>query len=218
MDYQVRTRKILKDCGAFRDGGHFVYSSGLHGDFYINKDALYTQPKKLDDICVMMADVATHSFGSAIDTVLAPAMGGLILGQNIAYNLAMQEQTDIRFAYAERSIENPYTRVIRRGYQGVISKKKVLLVDDVVTTGKTLIGMAQAVNILGGIVVGAVVICDRGNVRNIKYPICDSIGTAELNIAALAELDLKTFEPSKCLFCKAGRPFDTECGDINAKH
>ena len=221
MDTQARTRKILKECGTFHDGGHFVYSSGLHGDFYINKDALYTHPRKLDDVCVMMTDLAVGSFG-AFDTVLAPAISGTVIGQNIAYNLSLEQTTEIRFAYAEKHQTNPFIRTIRRGYQQVIIKKRVLLVDDVVTTGKTLVGMAQAVTSLGGTVVGAVVICDRGSVRNLKYlletPENPShqgayLKESELHIAPLVELDLKTFKPDKCPFCKANRPIDVDLGE-----
>jgi len=217
MTNTTRARKILKDCGAFKDGGHFVYSSGLHGDFYINKDALYTYPRKMDDICVMMTECASSVYGSSFDTILAPAISGVVIGQNIAYNLSIEEQLDFRFAYADKHPSNPYIRIIRRGYQSVIANKRVLLVDDVVTTGRTLIGMAQAVNALGGTVVGAVVICDRGTVRTLKYDI-DTEPTPNyrqpltLNITPLVELDLKTFKPEVCPFCKAGRPIDVDLG------
>ena len=85
MDIAIKTKRILKECGAFKDGGHFVYHSGLHGDFYLNKDALYARPLLLDDICVLLTDVAIGVYGRSFDTVLAPAISGILLGQGIAY-------------------------------------------------------------------------------------------------------------------------------------
>ena len=211
MDYQRKTRKILRDCGAFVDGGHFVLSGGKHADFYINKDALYVYPKKLDDICMMMADVAMHSF-SDFDVVLAPAVAGVVLGQNISYNLSMELHRDILFAYADHHSDNLHHRTIRRGYQEVIRGKKVLLVDDIASTGATLVSLAEAVTRLGGQVSGAVVICDRGQVRTLRYQTRNGVA-CEINIAPLVELDLQTFSEKDCPFCRAGRPIDTLLGE-----
>ena len=212
MDVHARTRKILKDCGAFHDGGHFVYSSGLHGDFYINKDALYAHPLKFDDVCVMLTNCATMAFGAVFDVVVAPATSGIALGQNIAYNLSLERQREVCFAFADKNPYNKQLRSLRRGYQKIVHGKSVLLVDDVVTTGQTLVGMATAVHAAGGRVVGAVSICDRGNVRVLRY-MQDGGLPVELTIATLVELDLKTFKADKCPFCRINRPIDMELGD-----
>ena len=213
MDYQNKTRRILKDVGAFVDGGHFVYNSGHHGDFYINKDALYVYPKKLDDICVMLTAVAVEQFNDDFDVVLAPAIAGIILGQNVAYNISLERSRNIFFAYADKHLSNEQYRTIRRGYGQVVKNKKVLLVDDIVSTGSTLVSMAQAVMQLGGEVVGAAVICDRGHVRNLKCSIDSSKDIFNIPIAPLVELDLQTFKADNCPLCRAGRPIDMELGE-----
>jgi len=215
MDYQKKTRKILRDCNAFVDGGHFVLSGGRHADFYVNKDALYVYPKKLDDICVMMAETAFHAF-SDFDVVLAPAVAGVVLGQNIAYNLSMSMGKDILFAYADKNLLNSNYRTIRRGYQDIIRGKRVLLVDDIASTGATLVSLAQAVDGLGGVPSGAVVICDRGKVRNLKFNDSKGVLKSEFTIAPLVELDLQTFDADDCPFCRSGRPIDTYLGDATA--
>jgi len=212
MDYQKKTRKVLKECGAFVDGGHFVLSGGNHADFYINKDALYVYPRKLDDICVMLADTAVSSFGE-FDVVLAPAVAGVVLGQNIAYNLSLTMQRDILFTYADHHPLTSHHRLIRRGYQDIIRGRRVLLVDDIVSTGSTLVNLANAVARLKGVVAGAVVICDRGQVRTLRYTVGTESNPSEITIAPLVELDLQTFEPKKCPLCKAGRPIDTFLGE-----
>ena len=212
MNYKSKTRKILRDCGAFVDGGHFVYSSGHHGDFYINKDALYMYPRKLDDICVMMTEIATTTFGDIFDIVLAPAVAGIVVGQNIAYNLSLERGKDILFAYADKNPFDETKRIIRRGYQHVIKDKRVLLVDDIANSGATLASMAQTVRAMGGEVSGAVVICDRGEIRTLKC-VVDGDSPFEVKIESLTELDLQTFAPENCPLCKAGRPIDTELGE-----
>jgi len=210
-NYQNKTRKILKECAAFVDGGHFICASGRHADFYVNKDALYTYPKKLDDICVMLTDVALNVF-TDFDVVIAPAVAGIILGQNIAYNVSLETNKKIRFAYADKHPTN-ISRTIRRGYQDILKGKRVLLVDDIVSTGNTLIQMAEAVINLGGIPIGAVAICDRGKVRTIKYKRADDAILSELIIEPLVELDLQTFDQNNCPLCKSGRPLDTTLGE-----
>lgn len=212
-NYATKTRKILTDSKAFVEGGHFICASGRHADFYVNKDALYTYPKKLDDICVMLTDLAISTFTN-FDIILAPAVAGTVLGQNIAYNISLEHNKNIRFAYADKQHN---TRTIRRGYQDLIKNKRVLLVDDIVSTGNTLIYMAEAVTNLGGIPVGAVAICDRGKVRSIKYKRADKEIFSELTIAALVELDLQTFPKDNCPLCKSGRPLDTTLGEADVQ-
>jgi orotate phosphoribosyltransferase len=213
MDYQKKTRQLLKEAGAFVEGGHFILSGGRHADFYINKDSLYVYPRKLDDIAVMMSDMIITKYHN-FDVILAPSVAGAVLGQNISYNLTSMLREDILFAYADKHPINSKFRTIRRGYQNIISNKKVLLIDDVVSTGTTLVGMAQAAKGLGATVVGAAVLCDRGEVRDITY---SDEAFEILHIEPLVELDLKTFPSDKCPLCKAGRPIDTSLGDATIK-
>jgi len=212
MGYQKRTRKILKECGAFIEGGHFICSSGRHSDFYVNKDALYAYPKKLDDVCYMMSQKVMETYAD-FDVVLAPAVAGIVLGQNIAYNLSMDMNKNLKFAYADKRQLPIAKRVIRRGYQNFIKGKNVLLVDDVVSTGSTLISMAEEVSRLGGCSVGAVVICNRGGVQTLSYQYEKETIPSQISISPLVELDLQTFPKDNCPLCKAGRPLETSIGE-----
>jgi len=211
--YSSNTQKILKDCKAFVDGGHFIYSSGRHGDFYINKDALYMHPKKLDDVSYMLTQLAFSSFNIPFDVVLAPTMGGILLGQAIAYNASIETNSNVFFAYSERSQKNTNHRVIRRRYDRIIKGNNVLLVDDIVTTGMTMVGMAKAVLRMGGNVIGGISICNRGNIRNIKFYPDNTSEAFDLHIVPLLELDLRTFSSEDCPFCKSGRPIDPRLGE-----
>lgn len=213
MDYTRRTRKILLDCGVFVEGGHFVYPNGKHGDFYVNKDALYMYPRKFDDVVCMLTETALSQFSSTVDVVLAPSVAGIVLGQGVAYNLSIGEYRNVQFAYADRHPASPRHRIIRRGYATAIPGKNVLLVDDIVDSGTTLVSMADAVVRLGGNPVGAAVICDRGSTHTLRYGLDTEKGVQELTVAALTEWDCQVFSPDDCPLCKAGRPLNTDLGD-----
>ena len=215
--YYSKVKKILRECKAFVDGSHFVYASGQHGDFYVNKDALYMHPLKLDDVCVMMFENTHGAYGEDIDLILAPTYGGVILGQNLAYNYSLCVGREVLFAYSELDISGAY-RILRRGFSGAVKGSRVLLVDDIVTTGNTLMAMAQAVIRAGGEVVGSSVLVDRGKVRNLKFYAQDRKGILmdtpfELRIVPLLEMDLQTFKAEECPLCQTGRPIDPELGE-----
>lgn len=211
--YSADTLRILRDCGAFVSGSHFVYSSGRHGDCYINKDALYSRPQDLDDVSAMLASMACECF-SDIEVVVSPTVGGVILGHNVAYNLDLLLDGSVRFAFSDCHPLYPTRRVIRRGYRPLIKGKKVLLVDDIITTGHTLSNLAMAVVAAGGTPIGAACVCDRGTVRRLSiYPQQD-MGTfaLELVIEPLLEMDVQTFAAADCPLCKANRPIDPDLG------
>lgn len=209
-NYSIKTRKILKDVGALVEGDHFCHSNGFHGDHYLNPSAIYVFPKKLDDISVMLSDVALNSF-SDFNVILAPAISGIILGQAVAYNLTLELGEEINFTFAEKNHFNGNHKTIRRGYEGIIKNKKVLLVDDIVTSGKTLMEMARCAMSLGAEVVGAVVICDTGQVRTLSFRHEDE--SFDIKIVPLVELDLQLFDPSVCPLCAAGRPINSTLGE-----
>lgn len=205
----------MKSCKAFVDGSHFVYASGDHGDFYVNKDALYMHPKKLDDVCYMLYEQTREAYGVDIDVVLSPTYGSILIGQLLAYNYCLNGK-DVKFAYAEGEPTDNY-RIIRGGFRNILSGAKVLLVADIVTTGNTLVSLAQAAIRADANVVGASVLCDRGKVRTLKFCPMDKQGIMsstpfELNIVTLLEMDLKTFPADQCPLCESGRPIDPEFG------
>jgi orotate phosphoribosyltransferase len=215
-EYKAQAKRILKECKAFVDGGHFVYSSGRHGDYYINKDALYMRPRLVDDIAFMMADVAMTSYGVNFDFIVSPTHGGSLLGQQISHCCCLESGRDIMFAYSDKHAVGGH-RILRRGFGEALRGKIVLLVDDIVTTGNTLAQMGQAVIRAGGFVAGAVALCDRGKIRSVKVFPTDNEGLMTVNaldiqIVPLVEIDLQTFEADKCPLCKAGRPVNVDLG------
>jgi orotate phosphoribosyltransferase len=167
-----------------------------------------------DDVASMLAELAKETYGLDFKFVVSPTHGGILLGQLVAGILNMYANHEIYFAYSDKRAGH---RVLRRGFSKSMKGQKVLLVDDIVTTGSTLVAMGQTVSRSGADVIGAAVICDRGKVRTLRYflPGKDGMvtGTAvEMSIAPLIELDLQTFSPNDCPFCKMGKPVDVDLG------
>src|SRR3989339_1124391 len=111
---------ILKKVGAFMTEGHFVGTSGIHINTYINKDALYTHPKETSRVCELMAEKVK---GINIDVVVGPAMGGIILSQWTAYHLSNIKKKEILAVYTEKNKEGAQT--FTRGYDKIVSGKNI---------------------------------------------------------------------------------------------
>ena len=117
--------KILKDTNALLEG-HFILSSGLRSSQYIQCAQLLSKPQKAKDICSSLAQKIKNEF-EKIDIILSPAMGGIIIGYEIGKLL------NIETIFSER-INGSFT--LRRGFK-IPSNSKVLIMEDVITTGKS---------------------------------------------------------------------------------
>lgn len=144
---KVDLGRLLVDSGAVLKG-HFLLSSGRHSDVYFEKFRILTQPKVLSALC---ADIAERFSGAGIDLVAGPTTGGIIIAFEVA------RQMDVPAIYVE---DENGTKTLRRG-QTVPSGAKVLVVDDVLTTGLSVRETITAVAQAGGTVAGVGVLIDR---------------------------------------------------------
>ncbi len=192
--------RVLKEVGAILHDGHFVYTSGRHGREYINKDALYPHTKATRQLTRALAKQCS-SFD--VDVVVGPALGGIILSQWVAYHLSALKQHQVLGVYCEKDADGH--QVFRRGYDEFVNGKRVLIVEDVVTTGQSVMQTADAVRTAGGTVVamGALVNRDARNVNSEK------LGAQFL---ALASVQFPSWSASECPLCAAGIPIDTRVG------
>jgi len=143
--------KILKETDALMEG-HFVLSSGLHSEQYIQCAKLLSHPNKAQKICKSLAEKITNS-KKKIDLVLAPAMGGVVIGYEIGKLLKKKT------IFAER-VEGNF--VLRRGFS-IPPNSKVLIVEDVITTGKSSLECSKIVMDNKSQLVGFACIIDRSN-------------------------------------------------------
>lgn len=198
---------ILKKIGAVLTDNHFVYTSGKHGSVYINKDALYPHTAETSLVGRMFAE----KFKDAdIDVVAAPAVGGTILSQWAAYHLSQLKGKEVLSAYTEKdkgttasAVESE--QIFRRGYDKIVKGKKVLVIEDLTTTGMSVKKVVDAVRAAGGNVIAVCVMVNR-DPKGVKSK---TIGAA---FSALGILEAKAYDEQFCPLCKRGVPINISVG------
>ena len=143
--------KILKETNALLEG-HFVLSSGLHSDKYVQCAKLLSHPKKAEIICASLCEKIKENFNK-IDVILSPAIGGIVVGYEVG------RQLNIETIFAERQEGK---LVLRRGFE-IPKNSNVLIVEDVITTGKSAIECLNLIKDYESKFIGYSCIIDRTN-------------------------------------------------------
>lgn len=173
--------EILKETEALLEG-HFLLSSGRHSDRYCQCAKLLQHPDKaekvLEVLCEKLKDVE-------FDLVVGPAMGGVI----VAYEVGRQVKKPAIFTERENG-----EMTLRRGFE-IKKGQKVVITEDVVTTGKSFKEAAKVVEDHGGEVVAVACIVDRGS-KKMDYPLYSAI-----------KLNVESFKQEECPLCKEGIPY-----------
>lgn len=175
-------KKIFIDSGALLEG-HFRLTSGRHSDRYIQCARVLMEPNYTAALCAHLAEAFKED---AVDVVVGPAMGGIV----ISYEMA--RQLGVPSLFTER-VDGKMT--LRRNFI-IEPGQKVLVVEDVVTTGGSVKEVIDIVRENGGIVVGVALLVDRSN------------GKVDLGakVEACLSMDVKSYEAEECPLCKAGLP------------
>lgn len=197
--------RILERSGAILRG-HFVLTSGRHADTYVNKDMLYVRPRDVSRLCRLIAD---QFAGLGIEVVVAPAVGGVALSQWVTWHLTVRRGLlpleSPAAVYAEKSEDGaPRTLLLRRGYGAIVRGRRVLVVDDILTTGGSLEQTVQAVNDCGGLVQACAVIVNRGGIS------AQQLGVQQL--VALTNMQLETWPAAECPLCASQVAVNTDVG------
>lgn len=198
MVMQKDPYSILLEVGVFLKG-HFVFSSGRHSNVYVNKDALLAHTAQASNLCRRIASFADPD----TEVVAAPAIAGAILSQWVAYHLSSLLEKEVLAVYAEPGPDN--TMIFKRGYDQFIPQKRVFVVEDVLTSGRTARDVVDAVRTLHGKVVGVGALLNRGNVTT-----KDLGGVPWLH--PLVDLPTDSWVATQCPQCKEGVPINTEVG------
>ena len=143
--------KILKETDALLEG-HFILSSGLHSDKYVQCAQLLSKPERAKDICSSLAEKIRENY-KKIDLILSPAIGGIVIGYEIGRVL------NIETIFAER-INEGFN--LRRGFE-IKKGQKVLIIEDVITTGKSSLECSNLVKKAGAEIIGYACLIDRSN-------------------------------------------------------
>ncbi len=176
--------KLFKQAGAFLKG-HFALSSGLHSPAYVQCAKAFESPKVGALLCRKLAKKWRALGCGALDCVIGPALGGII----VAYELA--RALHCRALFMER-VEGKLT--LRRGFS-IVPGARVLVVEDVVTTGGSAQETLQEAERLGAVVAGVVALVDRGGGGSFGKP-----------FASLLRISPPVYEPAKCPLCARGFP------------
>lgn len=176
----------MRAAGAIKQG-HFLLTSGLHSNLYLEKFQVLQYPQYTDLLCNA---IATHFKDEQVSIVAGPTMGGVLL----AYATARSLGNNVRGIFAERAngdeLAKMGERVFRRGF-AINPGERVLIVDDILTTGLSLREILAAVERLEGQIVGIAVMVDRSMGRaNFGYP-----------LFSLTQMDIPTWSPDECPMC-----------------
>ncbi len=175
---------LLRETGALLSG-HFRLSSGLHSPSYVQCARLLEQPRHARQLGEALADSLRRLSPAKI---VSPALGGVVIGYAVA------EAMDLPFVFTER---NEGAMTLRRGFQ-IGEGEPVVIVEDVVTTGKSTRETAAVIEQRGGRVIAFASILNRsGNDNPFDAP-----------YESLLRLGLETFEEARCPLCAAGVPLD----------
>ncbi len=143
--------KILKETDALLEG-HFILSSGHHSEKYVQCAKLLSKHNKAKELCLSLAEKIKKEYKN-IDLILSPAIGGIVIGYEIGRILNLET------IFAER-VNNNFN--LRRGF-AIKKGKKILVVEDVITTGKSSLECSDLVKKAGGEIIGYACIIDRSN-------------------------------------------------------
>jgi orotate phosphoribosyltransferase len=182
-----RVLDLFQQTGAYLQG-HFRLSSGLHSSGYLQSALVLQYPKHAELLGRKLAKALSGwTEKDPISSVISPALGGLIVGHEVARALG------VRFLFTERDANR--TMSLRRGFS-IAPGEKVIVIEDVITTGGSTREVIDVVRAMGGIAVAAGSIIDRSG------------GAADLGIsrAALETLSVPVWEPERCPLCLKGEP------------
>ncbi|MGM0606953.1 MAG: phosphoribosyltransferase family protein [Candidatus Muiribacteriota bacterium] len=167
--------------------GHFELKDGKHTPLYIRMPVALQHPDIVSDFAEQLS---SKYFEEKIDVVISPAVSGVVLGQEIAKKL------EIRHIYMEPAGDAMF---LKSGFK-IFSGENVLIVDDVINTGKNIKAVMKKVKEVGGKVTGVACIVDRA-VKKLKI---------KPEIKHLLALRLPVFAPEKCDLCREKKPLSVE--------
>lgn len=171
---------IFRETGALLEG-HFILTSGLHSSTYFQCARIFQYPEYSEKLC---RDIARHFRDVEIDLVVSPAVGGIIFGYELA------RQLGVRNIFTEREGE---AMTLRRGFK-VNPGEKILVAEDVTTTGGSVKELIKAVTNMGGDILAVTSIVDRSG------------GKVQFGVPyySLFQMDVKNYDPDDCPLCDQG--------------
>ena len=192
----MNIEQVYKDANALLDG-HFLLASGNHSSRYLQSAKVLEHPKKAALLTDALAKMIKNA-GIKVDTVCAPALGGVLAGYELARSL------DVRSIFVEKKEGG---MELRRGFE-ITKGEKIIICEDIITTGGSALKAAKAIEALGGEVVAFASLANRGFCKRVE-----GNDTAKSECAlpqntplfALDDFTFKMYTPADCPLCKEGK-------------
>ncbi len=192
----MNVEQVYKDVNALLEG-HFLLASGNHSSRYLQSAKVLEEPKTAELLCNALAGLIKES-GIKVDTVCAPALGGVIAGYELARALGVRS---IFVEKKEGGME------LRRGFE-VTQGENILICEDIITTGGSAMKASQAIEALGGNVVAFASLANRG--------FCKRVGSngeakaecklsTDVPLFALDDFTFEMYQPEECPLCREGK-------------
>ena len=192
---QEQVRQLLVETKAVLEG-HFLLTSGLHSPLYVEKFNVLQHPEYTEKLC---KELAERFKNKGVQTVMGPMTGGILLAHEVGKALGT------RAIFTEREKGK---MTLRRGFR-IKPGERVLIVEDIVTTGGSVQEVVDVVKAAGGEIVGVGLLVDRSGGKA-------EFGVPKEDVQALLNLEVPTYEPETCPLCKEGVPM-TERGSHHLK-
>lgn len=192
--------RIFRDCGAILTGGHYVLAGGECSGTYVEKTLVTNSSAYSELLC---EEIALRWADDDIDVVVGPAFAGIKIAALVALGLYHVTRKDVPSMYTEKDSDG--IQVLEKN-RDLIAGKRVLVVDDVGTTGGSIKMVIEECRCAGAIVVGCHIMIDRSGGR---------ITAGELGVEKyryLARLDVVSYPEGKCPYCERKEPIDTRHG------
>ena len=171
---------VLQTVGAIHEG-HFLLSSGRHSERYVQCARALEYP----ETAALLGQAIAETISVPVDRVMAPPLGGLLIGYEVARHLK------VPFSFPERGRDGTF--VLRRGFT-LRPGERICVIEDVITTGKTTVELLDVLRVLGALPVAVGCIVERSDTHHL----------AELPIISLLQLAIPTFAADACPLCKDG--------------
>lgn len=180
---EAEVKELLTKTNALMHG-HFLLTSGLHSPHYVEKFNILQYPRYTEKLC---AAIAEKFKGKQIDTVVGPMTGGILLAHETAKALGT------RAIFTERESGK---MTFRRGFT-LKKGERVLIVEDIITTGGSIKEVIDVVQEFGGLPVAVAMLVDRSNGK---------VNFGDIPYIALLHMDVESYKPEECPLCHEGIP------------
>jgi orotate phosphoribosyltransferase len=192
----MHVEQVYKDANALLDG-HFLLASGNHSSRYLQSAKVMEYPKKAALLTDALAKMIKEA-GIEVDTVCAPALGGVLTGYELARSL------DVRSIFVEKKEGG---MELRRGFE-IAQGEKIIICEDIITTGGSALKAAKAIEALGGKIVAFASLANRGFCKRVGGN--DTVKSecslpSDVPLFALDDFTFEMYAPEDCPLCKEGK-------------